>query len=157
MIRIAALLAAVSMLLAMYVVQPATAQDDIFRPSEQPSQEEPPEPPKPNKPDKPAPDNSSSLAGLWNADSSGHSMCGSNMTVTLRKDLTGTGNNKGYIGTITGTRNGNAIALSISYTDVFGNPQQEVWQGTVAADSRTISGTIVGSWANGCKFVMRKQ
>jgi hypothetical protein len=149
-------------LLALCLVLPSEAgwsQDDLFTPSKPASpSEEPvqPEPDKPVKPDKPAPDNTASLVGTWIANATGGSMCAPLMTVQM-KAKSGTIDNKGYIGTFTVTRNGSGIALNNSYTSVFGKLEYEVWQGTVAADGRSISGTILGSWADGCKFVMRKQ
>ena len=152
--KAATLLGAILLGLGGLAFQPASAQEDIFRPSEAPSQEERP---KPDKPDKPAPDNTASLAGTWTADSSGNSMCASNMTVKVGANLSGTIDNKGYIGRFTAERRGDTVALHNSYTDVFGNAQIELWQGTVLPDGRSITGVIHGSWADGCRFEMRKR
>lgn len=151
------LLVAIVLCVAGLSFQPVVAQDDIFRPSEQPSQEEV-KPPKPDKPTPVQPQEKYDPTGVWHADSKGHAVCGHNMTVTFTSKTAGSTRNGDYGGPFTARVNGRSLTFTGSYTDFFGNLATDTWNGTFSEDGRTVTGVVVGNgWGNGCAFVMTRQ
>ena len=129
----------------------ASAQDDLYVPSEEPRHDAPaPAPPKPRI---------HPLAGSWYTVTKGSMLCnfGTGFIDIAADGRSGHADVGGFPGAVSLRYTAPDVYLTYGYADSFGGDAIAVYDGTLSADKNTITGILGGTWEDNCTFTMQRR